>query len=233
MVMKWLGQAGFSFVLSRGVILCIDPYLSHSVENAEGLHRLSDIVVKPEDLKCDVVITTHDHLDHFDPDTIIPLYNKSNAIFVGPTSCLEHYLALGLSSSRFEVLDRGQEKIINGLSLRAVRADHDSGKYRDAIGVIINDFTHVLYHTGDSEYTKDVTDEVSNLKPDIMFVPINGRWGNMTAQQAAQFVAIVRPPVAVPMHYGMFAENTADPQEFVDACAAIGWHGTVILPHML
>ncbi|MDK2902527.1 MAG: hypothetical protein PWQ93_446 [Clostridiales bacterium] len=232
-VMQWLGQAGFVLNLADGVKVCIDPYLSHSVESAEGLHRLMPINTMPEQLDCDIIISTHDHLDHFDPDTIIPIYNESDAVFMGPSSCLEHYKALGLSPDRFHVLDRGQQKTLIGLSLKAVAAEHTSGKYSDAIGMVIDDGTYVIYHTGDSEYTEEVVHEVTGLRPDIMFVPINGRWGNMTAQQAAQLVSAVQPKIAVPMHYGMFAENTADPQEFIDACASVGWHGTIILPHML
>lgn len=231
--MQWIGQAGFVLEFAGGVRICIDPYLSDSVEQYEGLHRLAPIAVLPGQLKCHVVISTHDHLDHFDPNTIIPIYNNSDAIFMGPSSCLEHYLALGLSSKRFEVLDRGQRKGIMGLGLRAVRAEHTSGQRKDAIGVIISDGHHTLYHTGDSEYTQELVDEVKDLKPDVMFVPINGRWGNMTAEQAARLTAVVEPGIVVPMHYGMFLENTADSQDFIDACADIGWSGAIVLPDKL
>ena len=50
----------------------------------------------------------------------------------------------------------------------------------------------------------------------------------MNLSEAAQVIAELRPRLAVPMHYGMFAENTADPEEFSRACAARG-QPTVIL----
>jgi L-ascorbate metabolism protein UlaG (beta-lactamase superfamily) len=42
----------------------------------------------------------------------------------------------------------------------------------------------------------------------------------MNVEEAARFMAELRPGLAVPMHYGLFAENTADPNEFVIACRA-------------
>ena len=58
-----------------------------------------------------------------------------------------------------------------------------------------------------------------------MFPPINGRdaerlrdncIGNMTYQEAADLVGVLKPGLAVPGHYDMFAFNGEDPRKFVD-----------------
>jgi L-ascorbate metabolism protein UlaG (beta-lactamase superfamily) len=67
------------------------------------------------------------------------------------------------------------------------------------------------------------------LPPTALLVCINGKLGNMTAAEAARLAAALRPRVAIPMHYGMFADNTADPQEFVRLAQAHAPQSAVVL----
>jgi L-ascorbate metabolism protein UlaG (beta-lactamase superfamily) len=40
----------------------------------------------------------------------------------------------------------------------------------------------------------------------------------MNAQDAIELTSQLNPKLAIPMHYGMFAENTEDPQIFLEGC---------------
>lgn len=53
------------------------------------------------------------------------------------------------------------------------------------------------------------------MKPDLMMTCINRRLGCMNIPDAARLTAHIQPKYAVPMHIGMFKENTANPKEFV------------------
>ena len=108
------------------------------------------------------------------------------------------------------------------MRLSAQYAQHRSGALEDAIGVVLEAGSFRVYHVGDSEYVPALVDGARGLRPDLLLVPINGRSGNMDYTQAAQLTGMVQPRVVIPMHYGMFATNTADPQDFVDACRASG-----------
>ena len=44
---------------------------------------------------------------------------------------------------------------------------------------------------------------------------VNGRWGNMGHEEAAKVANQLSVRLSIPTHYGMFAENTADPMDFV------------------
>ena len=73
---KWLGQSGY--ILSDGkTTICIDPYLSDCVNRIANRPRTRAVPFNPEDLKADVLICTHNHLDHIDVDAI-PLMKKEN-----------------------------------------------------------------------------------------------------------------------------------------------------------
>ena len=69
MKITWLGQAGLLFDNGKTKIM-IDPYLSNSVEKYEP-KNYRRVPVKEVFLSVtpDVMIFTHDHLDHYDPET--------------------------------------------------------------------------------------------------------------------------------------------------------------------
>lgn len=225
----WLGQSGFLLHWPTGLTVCIDPYLSPSKAAGRTRERLMPIPIPASQLQADLVITTHDHGDHFDEVTIRPLAESPEPIFVGPSSCRDHWLAMELPGERFLRLDQGESLDIAGAHLSGIYAKHKSGAAEDAIGVMIEAGGFRVYHVGDSEYTDTLVEHVRQLRPDLLMAPINGRGGNMDAKQAAQLTQEVRPRVVVPIHYGMIPTNTADPQVFVDACRMAGVESRVML----
>ncbi len=69
MKITWLGQAGLLFESDEMTVI-VDPYLSNSCEkNDPSTKRRVPIDNKYFDIKPDVLIFTHNHLDHFDPET--------------------------------------------------------------------------------------------------------------------------------------------------------------------
>ena len=63
---------------------------------------------------------------------------------------------------------------------------------------------------------------------DVALLPINGRAperrvaGNLDGPEAARLARDVGARLAVPCHYEMFTFNTAPPDAFLAACAALG-----------
>ncbi len=228
LTLNWLGQSGFLYQFPNGPTVCIDPYLSYAA-GQRTRPRLTPIPLPASLLSTDVVITTHDHGDHFDPFSLRPIAEQPETIFVGPTSCREHWQRMELPGERFIQLNQGETLTVAGVELTATYAEHGSGERRDAIGVILRAGDLSLYQTGDSEYNERLVDLARDLRPHLLTMPINGRLGNMSADEAAQLVKYAQPQVAVPNHYGMFANNTADPQDFVDACRQRGVDARIAL----
>ena len=80
---RWIGQSGY--ILRDGECeVCIDPYLSDVVDRIAKRGRMVKAPISPEELKSDLVICSHNHLDHVDIDAI-PLMNKENMKFLAPT----------------------------------------------------------------------------------------------------------------------------------------------------
>src|SRR5271157_6492576 len=88
--MWWLGRSGFAFKTPRGKIIYADPYLSDAVERLHGFKRLSLAPIAAEEVQADLVVMTHEHADHLDPDAI-PVIARLNprCRFAAPVGCLE------------------------------------------------------------------------------------------------------------------------------------------------
>ena len=227
MKITWIGQGGY-LVESEGKRLVIDPYLSDSVTKKFGLHRLAPPVMAVDDVKPDIIFITHDHLDHFDPDTIQPLMSRTTAELLGPQSVINHGRQMGFDEKRMTLVEIGKPVIRSGFVFTPTSAMHSDPF---SVGLLLEVDGRRIYFSGDTLYNPDLIEKVYVLtgqKLDAAFVCMNGRLNNMNSKEAAKFIARLKPVKAIPMHYGMFAENTADPNEFVDDCHALGMSTLVL-----
>ena len=102
---KWLGQGGFE-LLAGDKRIVIDPYLSNSVLQLDGFNRLMPLPIEPGELKSDLLITTHDHMDHLDPVTLTATDFSANT-YAGPEDCLRHMRQIGIPEERTRRLGAG------------------------------------------------------------------------------------------------------------------------------
>ena len=207
MFVTWLGQAGLLFDNGKTKIL-IDPYLSNSVEKVEP-RNFRRIPVNEElfGIFPDVMIFTHDHPDHYDPETAPRFLEKTDKkmTVLSPASVWKKARLCG-GGHNYVLFDRGVEWTEQNIRFRAVMASH-SDTY--AIGVVIEDLCQgkTYYVTGDTLYNREILAELpENI--DIVFLPINGVGNNMNATDAVRFFKDCGAKSAVPYHVGMFDEMT-------------------------
>ncbi len=205
MKITWLGQAGLLFDNGK-VKIMVDPYLSNSVEKINPKnYRRTPIKNDVFDIEPDVMIFTHDHLDHYDPDTApVFLGEGRNAMTVlCPFSVWQKARQHG-KEHNYVLFDRHTEWSEKGFRFSAVKAVH-SDAY--AIGVIIEDIIEnkVYYVTGDTLYSREIFSDLPD-KIDLVFLPINGIGNNMNAIDAVRFFRDCGAKSAVPYHVGMFDE---------------------------
>lgn len=206
LTIRWIGQNGY--LLRDGETeICIDPYLSNVVDRVAKRGRMVSAPFRPEELKSNLTVCTHNHLDHVDIDAI-PLMKKENMVFLAPTHAKETLLECGVT--QYVPFDEGEVYQIGSFKLTAVFADHSV----PAIGVIVEHEGLTLYFSGDTEYHARLC-EIANRQIDMMFICINGKLGNMNVDEAVKLTAQIAPRVGVPTHYGMFESNTEDPQKYL------------------
>ena len=202
----WLGQAGLLFI-KNGFKIMIDPYLSDSVEKINpASFRRQAVDESLFEIKPDVMIFTHNHLDHYDPETVCRFISAdTNIVVLSPASVWQEVRKIGGGNNyiQFNIHTVWTE---NGIKFTAVKAEHSD---ISAIGVIIDDGDKKYYVTGDTLYNEEIFGDIPN---DIyaVFLPVNGVGNNMNMTDAARFAKRINAERTVPMHIGMFDEITAD-----------------------
>ena len=202
MKITWLGQGGLLFE-KENLKIMIDPYLSDSVRkvNPNNYRRVEVdtgfLAVKP-----DVMIFTHNHLDHYDPETIKYFISENSRITVlAPSSVWAEVRKIG-GRNNYVLFDRHTQWTEGSVRFEAVKAWHSD---LSAIGVVIYDEAKTYYVTGDTLYNKEIfLDLPKNI--DVVFLPINGVGNNMNMADAGRFAAACGAKKIVPIHFGMFDE---------------------------
>ena len=221
MKVTWIGQGVFMFELGDKNVV-VDPYLSNTVANADGFDRMVPAPFTPQELKADLIICTHDHMDHLDEETI-KYTDFSRLLYAGPDSCLDHFRAIRDTRRSFN-----QPECWSIHQYR--RCCYSWGvccSYQDSIGVVIEYDGLACYLVGDSLY-EDRLLEAGKHNPDVLMSCINGKLGNMNYMDAANLAEGLGVKLAIPCHYGMFKENTEDPEKFLKELQIKGIPGFIM-----
>lgn len=210
MKLTWLGQAGLLFETDGKKIL-IDPYLSDNVKNFEPQnYRRVPVEESFLSIKPDVIVVTHNHLDHLDKETLkYYLTEDAEVLVLAPNGGWQELRKYG-GKSNYVLFNQGTEWTVGAVRFRAVKAEHSDPC---AIGVIVSAEGRDYYVTGDTLYNEQVLASLPKTELFAVLLPINGKGNNMNAVDAARFAAQTGAKYAVPLHFGLF--DTIDPTIFV------------------
>jgi L-ascorbate metabolism protein UlaG (beta-lactamase superfamily) len=193
----WLKHDAF-LLKGDGIVVAIDPYELRSV---------------PE--KADLVLVTHDHFDHCDPNSV-RLVAKPDAVIVAPQN------AASKLGKNVRVVKAGDVLTEKGVTIKVVPAynvrperQRFHPKNYGGVGYLITLAGKTIYHPGDT----DLIPEMDSLgQVDIALLPVSGTYV-MDAQEAAEAVKRIKPTHVIPMHYGSIVGSKADAEKFAQLVA--------------
>ena len=205
MKVTWLGQAGFLFE-NKDIKIIIDPYLSNSCYKVNPrLNRRYGVDESFLQIKPDVIILTHSHLDHTDPESLdYYLKNKSGVTVLASENAWNKVRTYG-PEHNYVMFNEGTEFTVKGITFKAVYACHSDNC---AIGVVFTADNKTYYVTGDTLYNKKVFEGVTD-NIDAVFLPINGVGNNMNIADAMRFADKIGAKHAVACHFGLFDDIDA------------------------
>lgn len=220
-----LGQVGYRLKYSN-ITMYIDPYLSNSVQEKDSndLARLVPVAMKPCEIDdANFVLITHAHLDHCDPDSLIPLAESSpNCSFICPSSVSRLLLGWGISEERILTCLNQERVIATDITVFPVPAAHpqiveDQDGGWESIGFVIEWGGIRIYHAGDTSVDEKIINMINKIGPvNMAFLPVNERnyyrerrgiIGNMSIREAFQMAEDIGARAVVPTHWDMFAAN--------------------------
>ncbi len=168
----WLGQSGF-LLQFHGSHVLVDPYLSDSLTAkyaaTDKPHvRMTERVIAPVMLNfIDVVTSSHNHTDHFDPDTLGPLLEvnpKMKLLLPEANRAVgSERLKIDARDSRLVEANAGDTKAIGTVRFQGIPAAHneletDERGHNRFLGYIIEMGRWRIYHSGDSKLFPGIQD---------------------------------------------------------------------------
>jgi L-ascorbate metabolism protein UlaG (beta-lactamase superfamily) len=244
----WLGQSGF-LLQWHGQRLLIDPYLSDSLTQKYAATnkphiRMCERVVDPVKLTgINLVTSSHNHTDHLDAETLIPLLEanpemqmvipEANRAFVTERIKKNLYYPIGLAD--------GKSVTVGHFTLHGLTAAHndiekdENGNDR-FMGYMISFGKWNIYHSGDTLLYEGLAEKIKPYNNDLVLLPINGNdpsrgvAGNLNAAEAIGLALEVGAKWLIPCHYDMFTFNTADINEFAAMAKQMGQPSCVLEP---
>ncbi len=194
------GDLGITFLGHGSLMLEFDGKVIH----VDPYGRVADYAALP---KADLVLLTHEHSDHLDPDALRKIRTEATEVVM--TEACSDRVDGGV------VLHNGDHRTAAGLEIDAVPA-YNVVHHRDngqpfhpkgrGNGYVIRFGDLRLYIGGDTENIPEMA-ELPEI--DVAFLPMNLPY-TMTPEMVADAAAKIRPGILYPYHFG-----STDPQKLV------------------
>jgi L-ascorbate 6-phosphate lactonase len=218
MVGMWtLGQNGFVLKTEGSSLVAIDPYLTDYCNRRKtgqpgANSRILPVFVEPEDFQVDVILLTHGHCDHSDPETLIRYRNKADTHVVAPWQAAE--IARQAGFDRVDVIHPGQQIRWRDISIAATFAEPTDATDLNHVGYLLSfDCGKVYYNSGDTARTESLR-YLAGYGIDWMTVCTNAGYRNLSHWDAAEVASWIRPKIAIPSHFDMMPQNVQPPHMF-------------------
>lgn len=231
MLYSFLGQSGILLQLA-GLQIIIDPYLFDSVFEKYGPKFKRQFILPLESInfsKIDYVFITHAHLDHADPASIDKLVRSNpNIHIICPESVYSVLKKNKNIRKQLNVLESNILKLNDTLKVNIIPAAHLELSFTkngipENVGYLFQSFNKIIYHSGDTIPHSEIISAISSIGcPDLAFLPCNERnyyreklgiVGNMSIREMFQFAMDIGAKRICPIHWDMFALNSAFPEE--------------------
>lgn len=161
----------------------------------------------------DIIFITHDHYDHYDPESIDKI-KKEDTIIVVPNSLFEKAKEKFNEVNIIKV-EPNKEYEVLGIKFKTVRAYNNTKNFhpkdKNWVGYIITLKDIRYYIMGDTDDTPDAR----SVECDALFIPIGGIY-TMNKEEAVDYTNYISPMVAVPIHYGMVVGTKKDAEYFIN-----------------
>lgn len=212
--LSWLGQSGFRIKTGKGKVIYIDPYkISEESESA------------------DIIFITHSHYDHCSIEDIQKIANHGTIIVCpADVSSKMRHISSKIDLKIAEIGEKMDFEDKLGITCWPVPAYNINktahSRDEDWMGYILKIEGVMVYHAGDTDLIPEMK-QIKNV--DLALLPIGGTW-TMNAGEAAKAAALIRPKIAIPMHWGSIQGigGKSDADVFLKHCSSEGIEAKVL-----
>ncbi len=210
---KWLGHSGF--LIKNHKAIYIDPF--NIKENSE---------------KADIILITHSHYDHCSVADMKNIIKEGTKIVL--TADSQSKITRSEIPIDIKIVAPNQELNLGEIKISTIPAYNVDKSFHpkeeEWVGYIIKMNDILVYHAGDTDLIPEMQKLTGYNQPDKKFIallPIGGRF-TMDAEEAAEAAKLIKPMLAIPMHYGGIVGSREDAGEFVKLCKEEGIDAVIL-----
>ncbi len=210
---SWLGHSGV--LIKNSKIIYIDPY-----------------AIKNDSEKADFILITHSHYDHCSIEDIQKIIKPGTKIIL-PPDCQSKVTRFNFPV-QIENFEPGQEKNFGGIKIVSLPAYNIGKSFHSKeeswLGYLIKMDYVLIYHAGDTDLIpemKNLTGHGQSKKDFVALLPVGGKV-TMNSEEAAEAAKIIKPSLAIPIHYGSIVGNKEDALDFLEFCEENGIKAAIL-----
>jgi len=213
---EWLGHSGFCISNSKyNKVFYIDPYQLARTEP-----------------KADVLLITHGHYDHCSITDMNKIVKDGTLIFC-TADCQSAITKLD-KRVNMQTVEPGQELKLNDIKIAVVPAYNTKKIFHprseNLVGYVITFGNVTIYHAGDTDLIKEMEKLTGYGKEGqkfIVLLPVGGKF-TMNAEEAAKAASLIKPTLAVPIHWGGIIGSNEDANSFCNICESFGIEAKIL-----
>lgn len=203
MKLKYFSHSAFQITTDNGKIILIDPFLDGNPTSP----------VKSKELKADYIILSHGHGDHV--GDAFKIADKLKTLFICVNELANYCIDKGFKAHNMHI---GGGYNFEFGRVKFTIAHHgsmtpDNTYAGEPAGILLTLGGKTIYHTGDTGLFYDMKLIGEMNKINYMLLPIGDNY-TMGIIDAVKAIELVKPEIAIPMHYNTFPVIEADPNEF-------------------
>lgn len=207
--LKWLSHSGFIITSPEGKTIIIDPWIT---DNSLCPIKVDDIAA------ADMVLITHDHFDH--TGSAADIVKKTGATLVAaPETAAKFQSQMGIPAENVIFwgygMNIGGSAEVKGITVIMVQAFHSSETASPTGYIVKLENGVTIYHAGDTGIFESMRLFGELYELDVALLPMGGVF-TMDSFQASKALKLLKPKIAIPMHYKTFPILEQDASRFVE-----------------
>ena len=222
--LRWLGHDGF--LIKNSAPLEYPDKPSSKLSTGGKIIYIDPFKIGDDCEKADMIFITHAHYDHCSVEDMAKIVKEGTKIIM-PADCQSKINRFDVPV-KTEIVEENHEMEIDGIKVCTLPAYNIDKHFhpRDAGGLsyLIKFDDLLIYHAGDTDLIPEMqklTGYKQEGKDFVALLPVSGRFV-MTAEEAAEAAKLIKPTLAIPMHYGAIIGNEDDAREFKELCEENG-----------
>ena len=219
MKITYFGHSAFMIKDEKFTCL-IDPFITGNPHTK----------AKTESIQADYIFLTHGHGDHI--GDAISIAKNNDALIIAPFELAVYCEKKGAKVHPMHIgggfnFEFGRVKLTQALHGSAVFEDDQVIYTGNPCGFLLMINGKTIYHSGDTGLFSDMKLIGELNKIDIAILPIGDNF-TMGIDDAVYAVSLIKPELAIPMHYNTFGYIMQNPEEFTGKIADRGFNGIVL-----